>query len=268
MEHSKIQLHRVPRNPLHLLDDFLSSLPTKKPGVVPHKNEECDAGSNSSSTPSSAERKHDLVLRAAGDLLGNNGSLLESALALLEEQEKYERESSSNSAGGNENKVIPVIRKIRARRSGRDAILVRKQQRKQSASAGDGVSKSKSGKIKNEYYLCLLGRDRSNIHPIVRGENNNINWTNIHRQGTHCNCRSFYQKIKGGVTRSSAEHTNRSLDYDRSDQLLHSTDTIVCKHLLASILMPYLLPWSEKGVEEDQVDDRKFAKLVMRASIG
>jgi hypothetical protein len=32
--------------------------------------------------------------------------------------------------------------------------------------------------------------------------------------------------------------------------------------------MPHLLPWRKDGVEEDIVDDKMFAKLVMKASIG
>jgi len=232
--------HAVPDNPLHLLDDFLSSLPP----IAPLSNLETDARDPEShsldSSPRRHEKRHDLTLRVAAELFGNNISLLENALSLLEEQEQSQNGAQS-----------PIIWTIRAKRSGRDAILIRKQRKNKTLNfrGGDETSETdkRTNNEMNQFYLCLLGRDRDNT------------WNRMQRWGVHCTCRSFFQNLKGG----------RSNKGSTSDGMASSNcQTIVCKHLLAVILMPHLLPWSEKGVKIEVVDDRQFAKVVSRASIG
>ncbi|KAL7486462.1 hypothetical protein ACHAW6_012066 [Cyclotella cf. meneghiniana] len=232
--------HSVPNNPLHLLDDFLSSLPP----IEPPSNFETAAmyaeSHSLDSSPRPHEKRHNLTLRVAADLFGNNISLLESALSLLEEQEQSQSSVQ-----------FPIIKTIRAKRSGRDAILVQKQRKNKTYNFRVGNEMSETDKRNNEeinqFYLCLLGRDRAN------------NWNRMQRLGVHCTCRSFFQNIKGGKS-------NKGSTSDGLASL--NCQTIVCKHLLAVILMPHLLPWSEKGVKIEVVDDRQFAKVVSKASIG
>mmetsp|Transcript_6611 Transcript_6611/g.11778 ORF Transcript_6611/g.11778 Transcript_6611/m.11778 type:complete len:279 (+) Transcript_6611:238-1074(+) len=270
-------------HPFHLLDDLLASLSPGDTATAPVDQEVQDQN-NDKSSPNAvatdaaamamAEVNQDVVLRAACDLFGNNMSLLENALALLDEQKQYQ---SNHCTEIDNDQTTPmtvpviVIRKIRARRSGREAILVRKQRKKSSSGhkskSADGISSSqvnkndKDGKKQNiadDYYLCLLGRDRIDRRALLT---NNHGWAKIHRQGAHCTCRSFFQNIKGGSRSSSAKSSEVSLP--------SCSNVVVCKHLLAAIIMPHLLPWSKTGgIEDEIVDDREFAKLIMRASIG
>mmetsp|Transcript_16032 Transcript_16032/g.33533 ORF Transcript_16032/g.33533 Transcript_16032/m.33533 type:complete len:255 (-) Transcript_16032:144-908(-) len=246
----------LPANPLHLLDDFLATLPTGFPTVTPNKSKGGDNDPNSSSAE--AETEHDLVLRAAGELLENHGSLLESALLLLEDQEKYQSEKK-HAGDPNDDSMNPVIRKIRARRSGRVAFLVRKRQRKKASTPERGDNDiEKRQSISEHYYLCLLGCHRSNIHAVIRGDKSG----RIYRQGAHCTCRSFFQRIKGdGKTFSRSRNSAAGVE-----EVEPLPESVACKHLIALILIPHLLPWRKIGVDEEIVDDRVFAKMAMKAT--
>ncbi|KAL7466861.1 hypothetical protein ACHAXS_007138 [Conticribra weissflogii] len=248
----------LPTNPLHLLDDFLATLPTDSPTVNSNKSKGDDDDPDVNASSSEVETEHDLVLRAAGELLESHGSLLESALTLLEDQEKYQ--SQKNEARDpSDDSFTPVIRKIRSKRSGRVAILVRKQQRKKASISDRGGDDTENRRILSKnYYLCLLGRDRSNVHAIIKGDKSG----RIYRQGAHCTCRSFLQRMKGdGMTH--ARSRNSTAVVGKTESL---PEYAFCKHLLASILMPHLLPWRKIGVDEEIIDDREFAKLAMKAS--
>jgi hypothetical protein len=296
--------YQIPNNPLKLLDDYLSSIPTenvlnnqRSADVEMHDNSDSEQQDATATTPLSsppspstkhsaqAEQLHNSVLRVAAELFGNNISLLENSLALLEEQEQYQNNTNDNNNNNNNDyntnspsSVTPPIRTIRARRSGRVAVLVRKQQKKSRASSYHQQQRQQSDKqIMDDYYLCLLGRDRvtidnSNAFKTSKGT---YLCTPHHRIGMHCTCRSFFHTIKGsgsssggggGRFKSNGERSpSRKTSYSGSS---NNNCSIVCKHLLAVILMPHLLPWRAQGVEEDVVDDKLFAKLVMRASIG
>jgi len=222
---------------------------------------------SSSNAMAMTEAKHDVVLKAADELFGI--SLVENSLALLDEQDQYERNQCEETIHDNTPKTVPVIRKIRAKRSGREVILVRKQRKKSSAAnkskfadshISSQVMNTKTNEDENvmdEYYLCLLGRDQIDRRALLT---NKHGWRKIQRQGAHCTCRSFFQNIKGGSRSSSAKNSETSIP--------SWANIVVCKHLLAAILMPHLLPWSRTGVVHEDVDDKEFAKLVMRASIG
>lgn len=276
-------------HPLHLLDDLLASLSPSKASVVEEgaptigKNQDEDGddpdaiAAEGDASTSLAEAKQDVVLKAAGDLFCNNISLLENALSLLDEQEQCQT-SNITRGGDNAPPAIPVIRKIRARCSGREVILVRKQRKKSAGQAykakfadntatSSQVNDAKEGdkqqqNIMDDYYLCLLGRDQIDRRALFTN-NDNHGWAKIQRRGMHCTCRSFFQNMKGGSRSSSSSKANEPTSFT-------TDDVVVCKHLLAAILMPHLLPWSSKicGVEGEVVDDREFAKLVMHASIG
>mmetsp|Transcript_30982 Transcript_30982/g.52953 ORF Transcript_30982/g.52953 Transcript_30982/m.52953 type:complete len:298 (-) Transcript_30982:164-1057(-) len=289
-------------HPLHLLDDLLASFPRTEINTAAGQNNAEEPSPNNNAVAAAgasmamAEASQDIVLRAACELLGNNSmSLLENALALLDEQKQYEnglgamtteimdtnhhrRQTETNAPMT----IMPVIRKIRARRSGREAILVRKQRKKASStktnkpevSRDNDASSSQMGADTNDkngrkqsimvgdYYVCILGRDGidrcATYSNIRRG-------ARVRRRGAHCTCRSFFQNMKGGNSRSSS--TSKSSNEVSVPS--YSNHVIVCKHLLAAILMPHLLPWSQNGGIDDEVlDDREFAKLIMRASIG
>jgi hypothetical protein len=233
----------IPSNSLHLLDDFLSSLPSIPPSPTSEEsiNDESDI-KRPDSTSSQHERHNDLVLRVVADLFGNNASLLENALVLLEEHEQSQKEARS---AGNDENIKPIIRTIRAKRSCRQAVFIRKQRKSKRNSYGGNETPQDTKKNEAEFYLCLLGRDK------VSARNR------VHRRGMHCTCRSFLQNIKGGRSGKNSSETSSS-----------SCQNIACKHLLAVILMPHLLPWNEKVVDVETLEDREFAKLVARASIG
>lgn len=267
------------QHPLHLLDDLLASLPSpEKSTRATDQSQNSDGESSSNPTPTDAaiamtEAKHDVVLKAADELFGNNMSLLENSLALLDEQEQYETIQCEESRGEDTSSTAPVIRKIRAKRSKREAILIRKQRKKSTSSAKkskladsqvslqvtdtNNNKNEKNQHVMDDYYLCLLGKDQISRRALLT---NKHGWSKIQRQGAHCTCRSFFQNIKGGSRSTSAKNSEASIP--------PCSNVVVCKHLLAAILMPHLLPWSRTSVVHEDVDDREFAKLVMRASIG
>ncbi|KAL7451409.1 hypothetical protein ACHAWC_003251 [Mediolabrus comicus] len=294
--------YQRPNNPLKLLDDYLSSISSststndirgETADFCANDNDDSDAIINdatavadatttaSSSSPEKQstqiaqeqeqqqqqqqEHLHNSVLRAASELFGKNISLLENSLALLEEQEQYQNNDSND--GNNVVITIPPIRTIRARRSGRVAVLVQKQKKK-SRSSQSGNDKHST----DDYYLCLLGRDKFTIdstHSAIRTSQGTYLCTPQHRIGMHCTCRSFFHNVKGDSGRyKSNDERSPSRSNSNNNSNNSNKSNIVCKHLLAVILMPHLLPWRKDGVEEDIVDDKMFAKLVMKASIG
>ena len=255
-----------PIHPLHILDDLLNSLPMGELSAasVDEIQDENQQSVARSAAMAMAEEKRDLVLRAADGLFGTNMSLLENALALLDEHEQSQRNNCEEIDSDNTHyPTVPVIRKVRAKRSGREAILIRKQRKRPSnksnaAVIGSSCQLTVNDKVEgrqhimNDYYLCLLGRDRTDRRAQLTST---AGCSRIYRHGAHCTCRSFFQNIKG-VSRSS------------STSKPSCSNGGVCKHLLATILMPHLLPWSRTGVVSEIVDDRKFAKLIMGASVG
>ena len=295
-------------HPLHLLDDLLTSITTTSSNCKHTQNTNDidgtkDTNNNNivedadNSISLLAETKQDLVLRAANELFGNNMSLLENALALLDEQEQYQRDhasvgntNSNMDIDDNATPPLPVIRRIKAKRSGRTAILVRKTRKKptyKSKSANNSSpsshqvygntneeKKQSVATTTDEYYLCLMGREKNDRRTVMNHNNNGISsssgvWCKVQRQGAHCTCRSFSQNIKGGNSRSSSSSSPKR-NNDSSTQLVMNSNAVVCKHLLAAILLPHMLPWNKSGceLEDEIVDDREFAKLISKASIG
>jgi len=269
-------------HPLHLLDDLLASLSPCISATAPRHDQNHSGDSFKSNDGGAdaalalAEAKQDVVLRAAGELFGNNISLLENSLTLLDEQEQYQKNQSNEIDHNSQSTAMtsmPVIRKIQAKRSGREVILVRKQRKKAAQgrrkSKGDISSQlnenDKEGKKQNimdDYYLCLLGRDQIERRSSFT---RNRKGGRVYRQGAHCTCRSFFQNIKGGSRSSSSTKSSSEAS------MPNCSNVVVCKHLLAAVLMPHMLPWSKSGgvdMEVEVVDDRYFAKLIMRASIG
>lgn len=284
--------YQLPNNPLQLLDAYLSSISS---GHNAHGNAEGDTNNrdsdqhdtamiSSSTQPpakhsAQAEQLHNSVLRVAAELFGNNISLLENSLALLEEQEQFQNNPNDDESNNKNNDspslgiIIPPIRTIRACKSGRMAVLVRKQRKKSSRTSNQNQQSGKE--IIDDYYLCLLGRDRVTIdNNAFKTSKGTYLCTPQHRIGMNCTCRSFFHNIKGSSSSSSSGGgRSKSSGGERSPvrkASSHSSNnnSVVCKHLLAVILMPHLLPWRSQGVEEDVVDDKLFTKLVMRASIG
>jgi hypothetical protein len=209
-------------NPLHLLDDFFASIPSLDP--IPATAED-----QSDYDISHHEHHHDLTLRVAADLFRNITSLLENALSLLEEQEQCQRQVNPNHSS-------PIIRTIRSERSGRQAILIRKQRKNKHP------SESIDDATKGDFYVCLLGREKTDT----------VN--QVHRRSMHCTCRSFLNNVKGGGRKGGSNTTADG-------------PNIICKHLLAVILMPHLMPWSVKGVPVEILEDRMFAKLIASCQI-
>ena len=218
----------APNNPLHLLDDHLASL-TPTPTPTPED------------TSSHEEAHHDQTLRVAADLFEGQMSLLENALSLLEEQEQCQREMR----GGETDEVVSdqsIIRVIQAKRSGRKAIIIQKRR------GNKRHSKNTSDTKLNDYYLCLLGRDKSD------------SYNQIHRRGMHCTCKSFLNNIRGSSRKSTSGGDNATTNAGYSHN-------IICKHLLAVILMPHLMPWCKEGVGVEVLEDKVFAKLIASCQI-
>ncbi|KAL7444355.1 hypothetical protein ACHAXH_009955 [Discostella pseudostelligera] len=237
-------------HPLHLLDDFLSSLsPLADVNEIAHDDE----------TPT---RRQDLVLRVADELLGydhrgggRGGTLLENALALLDDN----RGRSPSQVVVGDDGPAATIRRIRAKRSGREAILFRKQHGSTTKIVPSSTAELPSGKtMRDDYYLCLVPRlDRRGFGSIDCGAGI--------RGSAHCTCRSFFQNIITGGGHGGRRHCHQM-------PLSSSLNTVVtCKHVLAAKLMPHVLLSGSDGNFLDDVeivDDRLFARLLMRASIG
>ena len=220
----------MPNNSLHLLEDFLTALPPVDPSAGPLETEL----RNNDDGTSMLEIHHDITLRVASDLFGQNMTL-ENALALLEEQEQYQREMLPTSEGQSH-----IIRTVRAKRSGRQIVLIKKQRKGKRNSSGGNEQKDA------DYYLLLLGKERVDA------------LNQVHRRSMHCTCRSFQNNIKGGGRKSSGS---------AGDSHHSNSQNIICKHLLAVILMPHLMPWSKSGMNVEVLEDREFAKLIASCQI-
>ena len=242
-------------HPLHLLDSFLASL---QPLHVSSSssNEEYD---KTLDADVSLTRRQDLVLRVADELLGydhrsggGGGTLLENALALLDNKGGV----LQSQAVGNDGPPAS-IRRIRAKRSGREAILFRKQHH---GSKTKALSSSLSTVMQDEYYLCIIPKMR-NWRGVIGGKG-----SGGIRSGAHCTCRSFSQNILSGG------HGGRR--HSRHVQISPSLYPVVtCKHILAAKLMPHLLLHSDSDGSDSNnnfelVDDRLFARLLAGSSIG
>jgi len=139
------------------------------------------------------------------------------------------------------------------------------------ANADDG-----GGGADDEYYLCLPGR---RAHATAGRRMASLSTSRppssdaIRRRGGHCTCRSFFQNIKGAVGggiggMGGPVPTAAAAAAARAGA---ADGPATCKHLLAAALMTHVLPWSMMtggGAEIEVVDDREFARLVARASIG
>lgn len=228
-------------NVVTLLDDFLHALP--RCGAASSD----EANASASASAASLEDRHDLVLRASADLFRDSPALLENALSLLEQQERHQTGGGEHGDGGGEQRH-PAIRRIRARGSGREAVLVRSGgQRRKGRPGGDGGGDEED---ERGYYLCLLGDARSDGRSLLADGASRV------RRPLHCTCRSYLQNTMAGGGGRGA--------------LPSATDAAPdpCKHLLASILMPHLLPWSRRPAWAEVVDDKEFARLMLAASIG
>ena len=85
------------QHPLHLLDDFLSSLAADAAAVEPSDQNDVSPQNESAEDVATmrAEARQDLVLRVADDLFANSATLLENALALLDEHEQSQAKRGS-----------------------------------------------------------------------------------------------------------------------------------------------------------------------------
>ena len=175
-------------------------------------------------------------------------TLLENSLGLLEEQEQSQREmlQSTATTSNTLREGQTIIRTIRAKRSGMQVVLVRKQ-RKGKRNSNQGNNDPTND---NDYYLVLPGKDRTDAY------------NQVHRRGMHCTCRSFLNNIKGGGRKNSNNHAAAT-----TDNVAFFSQSIICKHLLAVILMPHLMPWRMDGVGVEVLEDRKFAKLVASCQV-
>ena len=224
-----------------LLDDFLHALPSCGAAPDDGGGDDAPAASDPEAPDAALEDRHDLVLRASADLFRDSPALLENALSLLEGQERHQ-------SGGGEGGGQPAIRRIRARRSGREAVLVRSGgQRRRGRAGGDGGGDDGEGG--RGYYLCLLGDGRADGRSLLTDGESRV------RRPLHCTCRSYLQNTMTGGGRGVPPAATAA-----------APDP--CKHLLASILMPHLLPWSRRSEVAEVVDDKEFARLMLAASIG
>ena len=229
------------QHPLHLLEEFLGSLPEEEDeanndddGQETTQEQDQSRRSRASDAQNEAAQRTRRILRMADFLYGP---------------------SSSSSSGGTSRTVLDnalelldggygAVRCYRARPSGRVAYVVRG-----SRSAGSGGG----GGTRSGDYLCFLhemaGSNNSNSNDNSNG-NSNGNSNDNDDDGTGCEgggsssdsgcfcpCRSFFERTKA----------------DRR---------AVCKHLLAARLGPYL----RVGYEEYEVSDVQFAHLVLQHS--
>jgi hypothetical protein len=140
---------------------------------------------------------------------------------------------------------------------------------------GGGAANADDGDGAGEYYLCLpgrrahatAGRRRASASPSTSRPPSR-DAAILRRRGGHCTCRSFFQNIKGAIRGTGGGGATAAPAREGGA----ADGPATCKHLLAAALMPYVLPWSTMagsgGAEIEIVDDREFARLVARASIG
>lgn len=223
------QAHIPPSHPLKILDEFLSTLPVVND--IDHSNAAIRINNNrqiieisdflyGKSAPSHDHRK--FVQSPVRPL----ASLLDGALELLESSL-----DESNSLMDRKSKA--PVRMITSRGSGRRAIIVRG-----------------SSRCHVTEYLCTFG-----FHPkSCFAERNSLAKHNstdrlaIGRQGYHCSCRSFFERLK-------------------------CEKYALCKHLLAARLAPFLSTENDGGdignriYSEEEMDDEDFARLYTRVSL-
>ena len=221
------------QHPLHLLEEFLGSLPAEEDGVNEsnaHENAQEDQTAAAitlarrsraaDQTQREAANRTRRILRVADFLYGTSGSartVLDNALEVLD--------------GG-----CGAVRCYRARPSGRVAYVVRGSR---SGTLAGAVGGARSGD-----YLCFLhemvGSKKSSNNKSDDGagwEGEGGGSISSSCSGCFCPCRSFFERTKA----------------DRR---------AVCKHLLAARLGPYL----KVGYEEYEVSDVQFAHLVLQHS--
>ena len=270
--------HQEASHPLHLLDDLLASLTSRE---VPHEPAAATPRGAlvAEATTGHDERREDLILRAADDLFGPHASLLENALALLDEHRSSRRGVDVVGEGGRgTSRTAPpaMIRRIRARRSGREAVLVRRGRassgRKRAPRRPDDEEeedgKRRPDAAAEEHYLCLLGREeRDRGASRASGGGGGRTPPRVRRRrGMHCTCRAFFQNVGGGGGIGGGGGASPVGRGGPRGVPGSSPDAVVCKHLLAAILLPHLLPAGD--AEAEIVDDRDFAWWLARASVG
>lgn len=214
-------------HPLDILDDFLLSLPTSK--------------NNNQKILEISEFLYgkQAILHAPQKSSAAVGSILDSALEILDSFEEYYSPLPSSliiaSRKIPDNEVrqyIPSVpvRMLICKESGRRVILVRG---------------SKGGSTPE--YLCTLGRNKKpNERKLAAG-----------RDGYHCSCRSFFERLK-------------------------EDEFALCKHLLAARLAPFLNETdkfsdeSEHGgnqlnnsriYQELEVEEEEFAQICAKVTI-
>lgn len=227
------------QHPLHLLEEFLGSLPEEGGDADENIGQEANQEEDQPAALALARRSRAAareeaararrILRVADFLYGASGSartVLDNALELLD--------------GG-----YGAVRCYRARPSGRVAYVVRGSRSGTFAGGAGGGGGGGNGARSGDY-LCFLhemvGCSRSNNHNggdgagCGRGEGSSSS-SSGGGGGCFCPCRSFFERTKA----------------DRR---------AVCKHLLAARLGPYL----KVGYDEYEVSDVQFAHLVLQHS--
>ena len=219
------------QHPLHLLEEFLGSLPEEEDGANDDAQENAQEDQSAAAhTLARRSRAADQmqreaanrtrrILRMADFLYGTSGSartVLDNALEVLD--------------GG-----YGAVRCYRAQPSGRVAYVVRGS--RSGSGGGGGGGGARSGD-----YLCFLhemvGSNKSSSSDDgteCEGEGGSSISSSC--SGCFCPCRSFFERTKA----------------DRR---------AVCKHLLAARLGPFL----KVGYEEYEVSDVQFAHLVLQHS--
>jgi len=233
-------------HPLHLLDQFLLSLP---------KQNEHHSNSNDNEQilqiseflyggkhdPSSSDNAAAASV-VPKSKLSPAGSILESALELLDEQaSSYEEEDPLDDNGERSSAVVsgapaPAPVRLLIAKSARRKVLV--------------VRGSSKGRVGGAEYLCTMGScisaTEAGAGAVAAG-----------RMGYHCSCRSFFERL-------------------RSDRFA------LCKHLLAARLAPFLDDDRGEGddhhdhdhgnggsriYEEEEVEDEEFGRIYARLSL-
>lgn len=245
MESSSDEPPPVVHHPLHLLDQFLLSLPP----------------SSHNQTEDSSNERNEKILRIADFLYGKStntssrlsykknanpmpsqqyaGSILDSALELLDSfEEELSQVPSMPLLGDGANadrgrlKTSAPIRMVVAKRSRRRFVVVR----------------GSKGRVGTDY-LVTLG-SHSNSTRSDGGVANAHTAVIAGRWGYHCSCRSFFEKLKG----------------DRF---------ALCKHILAARLAPFLCISIEdengrsrsRIYKEEEIEDEEFGIIYARLSL-
>ena len=223
-------------DPVRQLDDYLEGccIPSRCP-----QQTSSVSTSNNPQLPQQSQQQNDDktesfiivddILRVAEFLFGAN--MLQASLLLLDS-------SSTN------------ITKLSTATSHRSLYVVNG-----SSSFSSSSSNHHGNSAEQSSYMCILGRHNN------RACDDGASTSCYSRPVEYCSCRSFLEK--------SIKNSNTFSEGGGRNQTQHRSMGVICKHLLALKLMPYLMNSTTTACPQITMNtEKEFANLVMARTFG